>query len=365
MLDQNITTDMIEGGGGAVIKPESSEELSGLFTTEDTLVASWVDLVTEYEFDCTQDYDQIQSPLADILTIHFDTYDELKLVIPDTVKVIGSYVFNNCTTITEVVLPQELSALHEFAFANCVGLKNVNIPTNLISLEKCVFSGCSHLNNIIIPNNIFRLKYGAFQECIRLSSIYFDGTISDWNTLDKSIGCMLKIPARVVHCANGTVNLKRPSAVYDLSKLDIENNQCVGVKLNEKMYNDSTLVYKDYVNYSQQLAPVSATMDGTVLKMYDKEHLAEKINILINGDHAITLYILLKFTIDGKEYNSPKGWTWEQWVANTRFNTDGYMLYGTHNEYIATSDGRYVIDAAGPTSVINGTAYSLIENPYH
>lgn len=57
---------------------------------------------------------------------------------------------------------------------------------------------------------------------------------------------------------------------------------------------------------------------------------------------------LISFTIDGTTYYSPEGWKWEQWVADTKYNTGGYIVsdryikYGS--EYVVTTASADTMD---------------------
>ncbi len=56
---------------------------------------------------------------------------ETELIIPDGVKHIYSYCFQNCNKITSVVLPNGLETIDYFAFAGCTSLVDIQFPDSI------------------------------------------------------------------------------------------------------------------------------------------------------------------------------------------------------------------------------------------
>lgn len=72
---------------------------------------------------------------------------------------------------------------------------------------------------------------------------------------------------------------------------------------------------------------------------------------------TITGTTILQFYIGEILYRTPQGWTWEQWVADTTYNTHGFYI---QNNKVWNSDGsKYVGTSAStpvsPTDVIDGS----------
>lgn len=44
---------------------------------------------------------------------------------------------------------------------------------------------------------------------------------------------------------------------------------------------------------------------------------------------------LISFTVNGKTYYSPEGWTWAEWLTDAKYNTDGFYA----RTYVCNSDG--------------------------
>lgn len=63
------------------------------------------------------------------------------------------------------------------------------------------------LTSITIPNSITRLGVQAFSDCSVLTSITFEGTIEEWNNINKGSYWNYNVPATYVQCSDGQVTL--------------------------------------------------------------------------------------------------------------------------------------------------------------
>lgn len=130
------------------------------------------------------------------------------VIIPDSVKVIGSSVFE-LTPITDIIIPDSVESIGESAFLMCQNLKHVKLSESVTEIANDTFAGCISLNDITIPSNVKTIGDRAFVECAGLKSItvgknvmeigkhtfylcdsltdvYYEGVEEEWNTI--SIG---------------------------------------------------------------------------------------------------------------------------------------------------------------------------------
>ncbi|MBO7395286.1 MAG: leucine-rich repeat protein [Ruminococcus sp.] len=77
---------------------------------------------------------ELFSPVTDIQSHAFEDCRSLKSFMfkKDDVRTIGSYVFRNCTSLSEISLPGTVESLGKGAFENCSAMKKITIPN-----EKC------------------------------------------------------------------------------------------------------------------------------------------------------------------------------------------------------------------------------------
>ena len=73
--------------------------------------------------------------------------------IPEHVKSIGDWAFNNCEHLSVVILNKDLEEIGEGAFANC-DLREIRIPDNVTSILDHVFDGNLNLENVYIGKGI-------------------------------------------------------------------------------------------------------------------------------------------------------------------------------------------------------------------
>jgi len=71
-----------------------------------------------------------------------------KVVLPDTVSVIGSRAFDNCSSLTEINIPAGIKEIYGGAFMHCGELYDLDIPKSITSIEfkeARQFDGCQKL----------------------------------------------------------------------------------------------------------------------------------------------------------------------------------------------------------------------------
>jgi len=75
-----------------------------------------------------------------------------KVVIPNTVTVIGSRSFQESAGITEVVIPNTVTIIEEWAFHNCKNLVKLTFPDSVEIIEGYAFGGCKRISEIDISD---------------------------------------------------------------------------------------------------------------------------------------------------------------------------------------------------------------------
>lgn len=84
------------------------------------------------------------------------------VVIPDSVKEIGSYAFYGCRGLTSINIPDSVEVIGNDAFSDCISLTSVNIPDSVTKICGWAFYCCSGLTAINIPNSVTEIGYSAF-----------------------------------------------------------------------------------------------------------------------------------------------------------------------------------------------------------
>jgi hypothetical protein len=75
-----------------------------------------------------------------------------------------------------------------------------------MSIGDSVFYYCSSLTSVTIGGNVMNIG-NAFPGCSKLTSIIFEGTIEQWNGIEKGDSWNYGVPATYVQCSDGQVAL--------------------------------------------------------------------------------------------------------------------------------------------------------------
>ncbi|MDE7392691.1 MAG: leucine-rich repeat domain-containing protein, partial [Treponemataceae bacterium] len=158
------------------------------------------------------------------------------VTIPDTVTVISDAAFKDCASLTSVIIPSSVKKISYCSFYRCISLTSVTIPDSVTTIGDGVFYGCTSLVSVIIPNGVTAIGYkvfdgctslagltipdgvteisnSAFQDCTSLKEIQFGGTTAQWKAIKGSDD--VKIPC--IRCIDGYIGVE---AVPDYLKMD-------------------------------------------------------------------------------------------------------------------------------------------------
>lgn len=125
-----------------------------------------------------------------------------KIVVEDSIEVIGRNAFGDLESVKSVELPENLKKIRYGSFAYCKSLEEITLPEGLTALGSGTFAACYKLKSINIPGSItswcegrdsFDTEDGHFTQCKslkevtippQLSKIYSD-MFSDCTSLEK------------------------------------------------------------------------------------------------------------------------------------------------------------------------------------
>ena len=124
---------------------------------------------------------------------------------PNTIEIIGSYAFENCSGLTNVNIPSSVTNIKNGAFSSCSNLTSITVDaTNTVydSRENCnaiietatnkLIQGCS---SSIIPNSVTAIGNAAFAQCSNLTSINIPNGVK---SIGSSAFANCKIPSIVI-----------------------------------------------------------------------------------------------------------------------------------------------------------------------
>lgn len=149
--------------------------------------------------------------------------DSLKAVdLPDSLIMLWAGPFEDCISLSAVVLPasvDELGAaiIHSSnpfledqeigVFQGCEGLRSVDFEegSELSEIGAWSFRDCAYLDSFHMPRSVTFIGEQAFAGCQSLDRIVFEGTVDEWNAIEKEDGWNLDSVDSVI-CQNGTID---------------------------------------------------------------------------------------------------------------------------------------------------------------
>ncbi|MEC8882459.1 MAG: leucine-rich repeat domain-containing protein [Pseudomonadota bacterium] len=94
-----------------------------------------------------------------------------EVVIPESVKNICSWAFNDCESLQSVVISEGVRNIGECAFRDCTSLESVVIPKSVISIDTGAFFGSKSLKSVVISKGVKSIGEAAFLRCESLQSV--------------------------------------------------------------------------------------------------------------------------------------------------------------------------------------------------
>lgn len=128
-------------------------------------------------------------------------------VIPNdgSVEIIDDGAFEECGGLVAVVVPSAVKRIGDGAFGGCSELENIVLSEGVQAIADFAFVGCSHLESVNLPSTLKELGFGVFDECEWMSDVFYNGTIAEWNDMEKdyNLACNSSF---TLHCTDGDID---------------------------------------------------------------------------------------------------------------------------------------------------------------
>ena len=78
----------------------------------------------------------------------FECLGLMRVILPDTVEMLGAGAFYGCTALCDISLGEGLRAIGESAFEGCSALEKITLPEGLEALGGSAFMDCGALRTL-------------------------------------------------------------------------------------------------------------------------------------------------------------------------------------------------------------------------
>ena len=89
---------------------------------------------------------------------------------PGSLEHIEEKAFHECGTLAHITFSEGLREIGKYAFCGN-GCKDITLPNGLRKIGEYAFCDCRNLESITIPNSVFHIGKGAFSMNIKLKSV--------------------------------------------------------------------------------------------------------------------------------------------------------------------------------------------------
>ncbi len=96
-----------------------------------------------------------------------------KVIIPDSIEILGKNVFSNCSLLTEVVFDgmSKIQIIEDNTFYKCSSLTQLTFPPQIKKIGDLAFYGCSSISELRVPISVTSIGRNAFGDMTTLSTL--------------------------------------------------------------------------------------------------------------------------------------------------------------------------------------------------
>ncbi len=253
----------------------------------------------------------------------FDKRNQIKsVVIEEGVTQIGDFAFRGCDNLTYVTFPSGLIEIGYEAFWGC-NLSDVTFPDGLIELGDGAFM-CTNLSKVILPDSLKKIDNRCFHVCESLSEIYIgksveyigDHSFSVTNISSITMPQSVKYIGECVFAHNELNNIYYEGTKSQWDNIEKSNVWDYAIKNGEKLvinYKENGKV-TDYASYNPN--SINISIDGNYIKfdvqpqiingrtLVPMRKIFEELGAVVNWDASTQTAIgtkdniVVKFTIN-------------------------------------------------------------------
>lgn len=109
----------------------------------------------------------------------FKGHEEItEVTIPDSVRIMGGFLFDGCLSLKSLILPQHLEEVWQYCFTRS-GIEHIVLPGSLNTVPMYAFNECAKLESVTIEPGAERILAWAFRGCTSLKEIYIPRSVTE------------------------------------------------------------------------------------------------------------------------------------------------------------------------------------------
>ena len=122
---------------------------------------------------------------------------------PDSVTTIGGGAFGQQLKLTDIEIPERITSIGNFTFLRS---KIKNVVNKGSKISEGMFRECTNLEKIVIGKNVSFIGRLAFYQDSKLKDITYEGTVNEWNQMNKSSEWNIGISNITIKCSDGDIH---------------------------------------------------------------------------------------------------------------------------------------------------------------
>ncbi len=156
-----------EYSGEEEFRPQGSGFVSGDYTYDLTANGA---IITDYSGTSTGvvtvpdvfENEGVEYPVIAIGTKAFEGATAAEIILPETVRKIEAYAFNQCANLTKTNLPNGITVIEPYTYSLCSSMSEITIPESVVYICEGAFAGKRPASEIVIPSSVKSIGPKAF-----------------------------------------------------------------------------------------------------------------------------------------------------------------------------------------------------------